>query len=184
MIDEFAAYSQTVKPVGRVVPLADLKDHLHYLSTDQDQYISALHDMAVARIELETRRQLLTATWELRLPCFPSVIELRKCPVASVSSIKYLDQDGVEQTLATSVYSTFLQREPAEIHLAYSQSWPTIRETEQSVTVTFVAGYGADVDCPAAAHHLVKLIVQDAFEGTDRNEPTIERLMTQLKWGM
>ena len=177
---------------GNVVSVTDLKDHLRYLSGDQDSFISELQDMAVARIEHESRRQLLTATWKLLLPCFPSVIEIRKCPVASITSITYLDVDGATQTLSSSVYDTFLQREPGEIHLAYSQSWPATRTNEQAVTVNFTTGYGVAADCPAQSRHLVKLIVEEGFWGAGNATPTIfstgdltiSRLMSHLQWGM
>lgn len=169
---------------GMVVSLDDLKDHLRYLSDDQNSLISALHDAAVARIESETRRQLLTATWKLYLPDFPTVIPVRKCPVASIESITYLDVNGVTQTLSSAVYESFLTREPAEIRLAYDQSYPAIRSHEQAICVTFTAGYGVGADCPAQAHHLVKLIVEDLFTSSLRNEKTIQRLMSHLQWGM
>lgn len=169
---------------GYVVSVADLKDHLRYLSTDQDTLIAEYHDAAVARIESHTRRQLLTATWKLYLSAFPSCIEIRKSPVASISSITYLDSAGSSQTLATSYYDAFLQREPAEIREAYAQSWPATYEREQAVTVTFVAGYGAEADVPAQAKHAVRLLVEDMFWGTTKNEKAIDNLLSQLMWGL
>lgn len=177
-------FELSAAPSGVVVSTADLRDHLRYLSTDQDDLITELESMAVERIQNESRRQFLTASWKLYLACFPSVIVLRKCPVASITQIRYLDTSGNWQVLASTVYDSFLQREPGEIHLAYSQNWEPTRQNEQAVEVTFVAGYGVSTDVPSAAIHAVKLIVQDAFEGTDRNESTIQSLINQLSWGL
>jgi uncharacterized phiE125 gp8 family phage protein len=177
-------FDLSTAPTSVAVQISDLRAHLRYLSTDQDDLIGELESMAVERVENESRRQLVNATWKMYLPCFTDVISIRKSPVSSITQIRYVDTGGDWQVLATSVYDSFLQREPAEIRLAYSQAWPATRGTEQAVEVTFVAGYGTSEDIPSIAIHAIKLMVQDAFEGTDKNEPAIERLMAQLNWGM
>lgn len=68
--------------------------------------------------------------------CVPCV------PLISVTSITYIDVDGVTQTLSSSLYSI---TDPAKgvITLNYGESWPTTRWQPNAVTVRFVAGMAA-----------------------------------------
>lgn len=119
-----------------------------------DGYIMA----ARQRCEDVSWRQMLTATYRLRLPRFPSVCDpnegvvrdggilLPRPPLQTLTSITYVDQDGVTQTLATSAY----QVEPpagqgserALILPAYGESWPSTRPVPGAVQVNYTAGYG------------------------------------------
>ncbi len=177
-------FELTTAPAGAVVQSCDLRQYVRLGDTDNDSLLADLEKMAVERVESDTQRQLVSATWKMFLPCFPSVITIRKNPVSAISQIRYVDVDGDWQTLSTSVYDTFLQREPAEIRLAYSQSWPLTRQTEQAVEVTFVAGYGSADDVPEIAKHAVKLIVAGEYHGCDDNETAIKSLLSRLNWGI
>lgn len=169
---------------GALVELSDLRLHLSLDCTDFDSLLSDIERMAVERVENETRRQLKTATWKMYLPYFPCLITIRKAPVASITQIRYVDTDGAWQVLASSVYETFLNREPAEIMLDYQQTWPLTRTKEQAVEITFVAGYGESDDVPQLARQAVKLIVKDQFDQCDGNETAIRNLISQMQWGM
>jgi hypothetical protein len=73
---------------------------------------------------------------------FPS--EDRFClpmpPLASVTSIVYLDANGASTTLATIVYKVLTDAEPGVIALKHGQDWPTVYDEAGSVVVTYVAG--------------------------------------------
>jgi len=176
-------FELSTAPTGPVVPACDLRRYVDLYDNEDDSFLAELEKMAVERIESDTRRQLVTATWKLYLSCFPSVIQIRKAPVASVTQIRYVDTDGDWQILSPSVYETFLQREPAEIRLAYQQTWPVVRQKEQAVEVTFTAGYGTADDVPEIAKHAVKMIVQDAYNNCDGNSHAVESLLSRLNWG-
>src|SRR3972149_2882421 len=92
----------TAEPIHRT----EVKLHLRVDDTVDDVAIDALSRAAREKVESDTRRQLISATWQLRLDEFPDhdMIELRICPVVSVSSLKYVDTAGTEQTLAVADY--------------------------------------------------------------------------------
>lgn len=96
-------------------------------------------------------RALLTQTWDLQLDAFAcSAIEVPLPPLQSVTSVKYLDQDGAEQTLSPSVYRVVSGGDrPSSIELAYGQTWPATRSVSAAVTVRFVAGWTAPSLVPA-----------------------------------
>lgn len=75
--------------------------------TDDDDLLNRLIAAVRAQGELLTGAAWVESTWEQPLDAFPLTttenpyggIELFKHPVQSIESVKYLDTDGVEQTL-------------------------------------------------------------------------------------
>ena len=68
--------------------------------------------------------------------------------------VKYVDVDGVEQTLAETVYSVNQFRAPGEVGLAYNQSWPPARNEQGAIRVTYTAGYNIPGTSPAGEYPL------------------------------
>ena len=64
----------------------------------------------------------------------------------TISSVSYIDLDGVSQTLATSEYDVDTSSEPGRITRSYNTTWPSLREITGNVTITHTAGYGATHD--------------------------------------
>jgi uncharacterized phiE125 gp8 family phage protein len=120
-------------------------------------------------VETHTRRALITQTWDQTVDALCTEIVLKKPPVQSVTSVKYIDAAGVEQTLAPDQYR-LVRRETGEsvIVPAYGVSWPTPRDIEGAVTVRFVAGYGdAAGDVPEAIRLAMKLMVAHWYENRE-----------------
>lgn len=122
------------------------------LSTDElDRLIEDVYIPAARRIcEQRTGRSLTTQTLKLTLDDWPREIALQYGPVQS-AVVKYMDTNGVEQTLSTSVYELELDNDfgHAEIVPKKNQSWPSTYGSEDCISVTYVAGYGEDQDVPA-----------------------------------
>ena len=155
-------FQQTVGPVLEPVSLADAKEHLGVFHPASDGRITALIMAARQFVEEWTGRQLITATWKLTLDTFPAgIIRLPKPPLITVSSVKYYDQDGVLQTLATSVYQADSSDEPARFGLQSGEAWPSIEDGRYgAVEITYTAGYGAAASSvPPAIVHAVKLLI-------------------------
>lgn len=127
---------------------------------------------AIQEFERDTGRQLVTATYELTLDAFPSgdgdeaEIELPKPPLISVTSVKYIDTDGVEQTLATTVWEMSAPDpdEPGVVRLQYDQAWPETRDQRDAVRIRFVAGYGAASALPELIGAAIKLRASMFYE--------------------
>lgn len=142
----------TVPSTARVVTLAEARSYLRMNDgeTGQDAHIEqVIIPAATGVVEAFIGRQLLTGTWRLRMSRFPAgrqnAILLPMPPVQSVV-ITYLDSAGTSQTLSASDYTVNTDAEPAAIERAYNVNWPTIRADQyNSVTVTYVAGYGDSV---------------------------------------
>lgn len=114
------------------------------INTTSDPQITRLIKSARQEAELMLNRYLITQTVDVHFDEFPRAQEfLALPPVQSVTSVTYLDADGVEQTWDAAEYRVDAVRAPARITLAYGYSWPTTRDVSQAVAVRCVVGYGA-----------------------------------------
>jgi len=141
--------TQTVPPSGEPVSREEAKTALRVDGSHEDAYIDALIVSARTYAEIATARQLMTATWQLKLDAFPAaVIELPRPPLQAVNWIKYIDAAGVEQTLASGRYLVDTHGEPGRITPAYGRSWPVCRKQLDAVEINYVAGYGGSHQVP------------------------------------
>jgi uncharacterized phiE125 gp8 family phage protein len=160
---------RTVEP-GRVVTLDEMKDHMNIVDDDTqdvtiDEFVVAAEDF----IEKELCRALLTQTWVLKLDRFPCFeIRLPRPPLASVSSVTYLDQNGALQTLAGSYYTVDTTGEPGRLYLAYGQTWPLTYAVPNAVTVTYLAGKTTPEQVASMIKLAIKLTAADMFENRER----------------
>lgn len=138
-----ATYEVSVEPASEPITLQEMKDRLRITTCDFDSELTDLINAARKQVENDSHRKLVTQTVKLHMDRFPNgdTIEIRVLPVASVTSVEYVDEDVATQTLSSSVYTTDLVGKPPRIILLENQSW---EDTEpgypRAVTVTFVAG--------------------------------------------
>lgn len=176
------------EPAALAVSLADAKSNLRIDSNDMDAIVNAWIMGITDHAEHYMGRAILTQTWQLVLDAFPTLIRLSMPPVASVTSVKYIDTDGNEQTLAPSQYIVDTVTEPCRIIPAYGVTWPSTREQANAVRVEFVSGYGAtEAATPSAIrlYLLAKLVEQfdpQARPDKDTIQSTfIERLLDRYR---
>lgn len=140
-------------PADEPVTLETAKLHLRVDGTDEDVYITDQIIAAREYVEGETGRALPPQTWAVTLHGWPPAhFLLPKPPLVEVTSIRYLDADGVWQTWAASNYTTTAPKGPAcrhgEVQLAYGVSYPTLRGVPNQVVMTFTCGYSATNPVP------------------------------------
>ena len=150
-------------PAKEPITLTDLETHLRADLSNETATVAVMISSARDRAETITRRALITQTWELVLDLFPQssgAIGLPFPPLQSVTSIKYIDPDGVEQTLNAADYIVDKDSEPARIVPAYGKTWPSTRYQINAVRVRFVCGYGdtaTDVPMPIKQWMLLQI---------------------------
>lgn len=129
-------------PAAEPVSVAELKAHLRVTHSADDAYLGELATAAREYTEQQMGRALAEQTREYTADTFPSsgVLRLGFAPVVSISSVKYLDELGAEQTLASSVYTVDTQSEPGALVLAVDQDWPETAGLPASVRVRYVCG--------------------------------------------
>jgi uncharacterized phiE125 gp8 family phage protein len=159
------SYTVSVQPAVEPVSLVEAKLWARVEVDTDDALVSSLITGARALVELRTNRKLITQTVVLRMDAFPRRIQITQAPVQSITSITYIDPDGVEQTLASSEYTADLHSRAPRIVPAWSKSWPSTRIVPNAVAVTFVAGYGDDAsDVPESIKTAMKMIVSANYE--------------------
>jgi uncharacterized phiE125 gp8 family phage protein len=149
-----------------------LEEAMNFARIDSDADVVTLTGLiTTARMEAEkiTRRQLITATWEMRLDHFPGTIHLPLPPLQSVTSVKYLDYSGTEQTLVENTdYLVDTYSEPARVTPCYGMVWPTIYPVVGAVRIRFVAGYGDDdTDVPDSIRSWIQMFFGSMYENRE-----------------
>lgn len=140
-------------PVSEPVSIAEAKLQCRVDAdlTADDALISALIVAVREQAEQEIGGALMPQTWERTLDAFPDVeIELGMPPVASITSIKYLDAAGVEQTLSGSAYTLDAVTAPGWVLPAAGTDWPDTGDYANAMRVRFVCGYADAASVPAS----------------------------------
>lgn len=150
----------TVTPTTYPISLDEAKEHLRITLTDEDDYITSLIEAATQWCEAYENRVYVPRNVA---ECFNdfSDLTLRDNPVQSISSITYIDDNGDSQTLSTDVYGLDDASCPAYVYLKYGQSWPTVYNRPNAVTVNYTAGYS---DISGRVKAAVQLMLAHLYE--------------------
>lgn len=154
-------------PAAEPISAAEVKAHSNITTTDDDTLIGEFITAARMHLENVSNRAFYTQTWDVFLDSFSSVIELPKAPLQTVTTVKYLDTDGAQQTLSSSVYTVDADSDPGRIYLAYQQSWPSIRGDRHSVEIRIVTGYGVATAVPEPIRQAILLTVANMYENRE-----------------
>lgn len=154
------ALIRIVAPAVEPLTLAEAKLHCRVDGSDEDALITALIVAAREQAEHETGRALVTQTWELVHDEFPEAFVLRRAPIQSVTSLKYLDDaTGAEQTLDPADYLLDKDSEPGYVVPAYGKAWPATWPVPNAVRVRYVCGYGLAAAVPVAIKQWMLLAI-------------------------
>lgn len=149
----------TVAATAEPVTLVEAKRQCRVDHDDDNTQIEFLIESARAHAEKYTNTRLATQTVTVKCDSFCDMARLPLAPVQSVSSVTYVDVDGVTQTLSTDVYETRTDGLESSITLKYGQSWPAIRNKSR-ITVTAVVGYETP---PPDVRHAMLLFISETF---------------------
>ena len=173
-------YQVTTAAASEPVSLSEAKLWLKVDFSADDDLITALIQAAREMVENYTNRKLMPQTVTERFNSFPSEnIVLSAAPLASVTSINYTDEDGAPQVLNSSKYIVQDYALPAQISVAYSETWPTTRDEANAVNVVYVVGYADADSVPQALKNAIKMTLAYMYENrTDK----VKKLPTQVEY--
>lgn len=155
-------------PAALPVTLNEVKSFANVTISDDDTLLTSLLTAATAKAEHRMGRRLVTQTLELYLDAFPGEtgeINLPG-PVASITSVKYTDTDGDEQTLSSTKYTLDAVSNPARLVPAYEEEWPETLEQVNAVVIRFIAG-SAVADVPEMVKTYIKACVAWQYDNRD-----------------
>ena len=134
-------------PVLEPVTVAELQAHARIDDPENQSNLESLITAARQAIEEgHLWRVTVNQTCIDKFDCFADQMEVRWSPVQSITSVEYVDTDGDTQTLSTDVYELGNVGGIGVVRLKDDQSWPSIQDHEDTVTITYVAGYGSSPD--------------------------------------
>jgi uncharacterized phiE125 gp8 family phage protein len=137
-------YVLTVPPAIEPVSIPQAKQWAVIEHSQDDAIIGGLITAARMDVENWLSRAFITQTWVLYMDNFYWEYELRKPPVQSVTSIMYIDVNGITQALDPSIYAVDNLTEPTRIRPAWNMVWPVTRTfIENPIWTTFICGYGS-----------------------------------------
>ena len=159
------------EPTIEPMTLQEAKDHLRVDHVDDDSVIEPNIKAVREHSETFLGRALITQTWDLFINNFPpygSWLEIPFPPLQSVTTIKYIDENGTQQTLSSSIYTVDINAEMGRVFLAYDQVWPTVRPILNAIEIRFVAGYGANAeDIPESIRQGIKMLLGHLYENRE-----------------
>jgi uncharacterized phiE125 gp8 family phage protein len=162
------AWSRSIEPLQEPYSLTDVKLHCRALTdiADENPIIQLYLKAARRAFEEYTGTTAFTTTWVLTQDGFCNPIELpHAAPLQSISSVKYYDTDGTQQTLSTSYYRADTASTPGRVVLKPSQAWPDVQaDRGQAVEVTYVAGWATVAGIPANAKIGMLMLIDHLHE--------------------
>lgn len=176
------SYALISAPTAEPVTVAEVKRHSRISTADDDLYIETLIEVARKKVESDLNRQIMTATYDLFLDWFPpwnwvvnqgsqsELIKIPKPPLQSVTSISYVDTEGITQVLPASDYVVEKDTEPGQLWPAYGKVWPLVRDQRKAITIRFLCGYASVALVPGPIKHLILLLAAHLYE---HREPII-----------
>ena len=134
-------------PTVEPVTLSEVKAHAVIGHDLDDALLAIMISAAREHGESLTGRSWAEKTLEVVLDSFPGgAIELPASPITAVTSIKYLDVDGVEQTMPDTDYVVDTD---SLVGRVVAEEWPETDDTVNAVRVRYTAGWTPSTIPPA-----------------------------------
>jgi uncharacterized phiE125 gp8 family phage protein len=183
-------------PTYEPISAADVAEYIRVDDLAEDQLLlDGMITAAREYLEQYLSRPIATQTLEEALTGWADPIVLDSS-LQSVTSIKYLDLNGVEQTLASNQYLVDTYSEPAQITPAYNVEFPELYAVPNNVKIRYVAGYtsGGSPDLnpmPKPLRFAMMLIIGDLYANREAGgdkpyqiNPTVESLLQFYRLNM
>lgn len=195
---KYRSLVRATQPAVEPVTLAEAKAHLRVDISDDDALISAIVKASREFCEEYLDRSLVHTQWTMRMDALPWEIELPRPPVAqsgttTATVVTYTLETQATATLAASTYRVDRTATPGVIRTVYGGTWPGHLADQNSVSVTWWGGYGADgTAVPAAIRSAMLMLIGSLYEhrsavltGTISKEIEfgVKALLDTQRWG-
>jgi uncharacterized phiE125 gp8 family phage protein len=153
----------TIDLEGEPVTIEQAKAQLGVTSTLDDGMISGL--VVAAREYAESYTGLILTAREVveTVDRFGAWVNLYAWPVREITSVKYLDNTGAEQTLASG-FAASLSRRPVRLVASVGAAWPTSASVPGAITITLQAGFATPADVPQSIKQAMLLMIRHWYD--------------------
>jgi len=187
----YRSLKRITAPVVEPVTLSEAKAHCRVDIEADDALIAGYITAARELCEDYLDRSLVTQQYVMRLDQFPPEIEIPRPPMAasgtatSVTVTYTLNDTGATSTLDPSRYRVDRDSTPGAIRNLYGGTWPSNRDDQNSISVTWWAGYGNSESVPQRVKNAILMTVLALYEnrGDAQLPPGAKALLDSVSWG-
>lgn len=126
-------------PVSQPLSLDEVRDHLRITDIDDDPVLDGLIAAACDMCEAQTGRALMLQEWAVTANGNYSVIVLRRLPVASITSVKHIDDEGNELVIDPAEYRLINPSDSAPAWVRFADG--SVLPAGGCIQVVFQCGY-------------------------------------------
>ncbi len=156
--------SQFAPPANEPITLADAKNHCRIDVSTDDAAVTSMIVAAREMVENDTGRRIVTQTWDMYLDRFPIGFRDMRCPWGpwqSISSIKYIDLSGTQQTWGSTHYGLDSTSFEPRIYLQWADIYPVPRPIQNAIVIRHVSGYTSP---PESLKHAIRVLVAHWYD--------------------
>jgi uncharacterized phiE125 gp8 family phage protein len=188
MSERYYTPVRTVDPTQEPITVAEAKQHCRALADvpDEDRMMADYVRAARDAYEAYTERAAMTQTWRWTLDNFCDEMVLpMAAPLQSVTSVKYYDTAGTQQTLATTYYRVDTDSTPGIVRLKPDQAWPDVQTTRgQAVEIVYVCGHASVAAVPQSVKSGMYFLIDHLYENRGAVQTGIGIGAVELPLGM
>lgn len=174
------------EPTSEPITLEEARLHLGIVAYDSDGHphdamIEGMISSARTYAEEFTGLSLAIKTYELALDQFPEFdeIQLDMAPVIDITSVSYIDEDLVQQSILDADFVLDSYQKPAWLLPAIDFDWPATGSVINAVKIRYRAGYVPTPDSdeplalllPSAIKGAMLLLLADLYENRGQTIP-------------
>lgn len=147
-------------PAGEPFDFTEIKNHTRIDNDTEDDVLRTYMLAAIDYVENFTWRVLRVTTFTGFLDDWDDV-EIHKTPVTSITSVKYFDENDVQQTLPTTDFRVNLKVIPATITF---DEEPTLFDKPNAIEIEYIAGYAGLEDIPNALRVGLYICIEQQYD--------------------
>lgn len=149
---------------GIAVETATIRAHVAQPLTDDDTQLAALEQAAQAWVQAYLGRAVLTQTRVASYDGAPGRVVHLPEPITAITTVRTYDDLDVATTVTTDTYRLDTASTPPRLILRDGQLWPTSLRDDNSLVVTYVAGWANAAAVPKALAQAIHLLVAHWYE--------------------
>lgn len=158
------SYAIITAPNSEPITLAEAKTNLRVYNSLENTLIEGLISAARKVVEDYSWRPIMTQTIDVLFDKndVTEILLINKQPIQSITSVKYIDANGIEQTLAPNTdYVTDLLSQVGRVKL---NTIPPMKDTLNALKIRVVCGYANAAAVPKSYIAAMHLIIAHLYE--------------------